>query len=40
VVADGPARTVLTDSLSFAPQLGKLFGDPARLTVEDVLATL
>ncbi|MER3543175.1 MAG: ABC transporter [Chloroflexota bacterium] len=40
VVADGPARTVLADSLSFAPQLGKLFGDPARLTVEDVLATL
>ena len=40
VVADGPARAVLTDSLSFAPQLGKLFGDPARLTVEDVLATL
>ncbi len=38
VVADGPARTVLTDSLSFAPQLGKLFGDPALLTVEDVLA--
>lgn len=37
VVADGPARTVLTDSLSFAPQLGKLFGDPARLTVDDVL---
>ncbi len=40
VVADGPARTVLTDSLTFAPQLGKLFGDPRLLTVDDVLAAI
>lgn len=40
VVADGPARTVLASSLTFAPQLGKLFGDPALLTVDDVLAAI
>lgn len=40
VVADGPARTVLAGSLTFAPQLGKLFGDPALLTVDDVLAAI
>ena len=40
VVADGPARAVLAGSLTFAPQMARLFRDPALLTVNDVLASL
>jgi energy-coupling factor transport system ATP-binding protein len=37
VVADGPARQVMSQSLTFASQVNKLFGDPRLLTVQDVL---
>jgi energy-coupling factor transporter ATP-binding protein EcfA2 len=37
VVADGPAREVMSQSLTFASQVNKLFGDPRLLTVQDVL---
>ena len=37
VVVDGPARRVMSESLVFASQINKLFGDPGLLTVEDVL---
>lgn len=37
VVVDGPTREVMSQSLAFAPQVGKLFGDPRLLTVADVL---
>ncbi|HIC89311.1 MAG TPA: ABC transporter ATP-binding protein [Anaerolineae bacterium] len=37
IVVDGPARTVMSDSLVFASQINKLFRDPRFLTVEDVL---
>jgi energy-coupling factor transport system ATP-binding protein len=36
VVADGPAREVMTGSLVFSSQVSKLFHDPTLLTVEDV----
>ena len=37
VVVDGPAREVMSQSLTFASQVNKLFNDPNLLTVEDVL---
>jgi energy-coupling factor transport system ATP-binding protein len=37
VIADGPTREVMTDSLVFSSQISKLFHDPALLTVEDVM---
>lgn len=40
VIADGPTRAVLAGSLTFAPQINKLFGDPTLLTVDDVLASV
>ena len=36
VVADGPAREVLTESVTFSTQVNKLFGG-RYLTVEDVI---
>jgi energy-coupling factor transport system ATP-binding protein len=36
IVADGPAREVMTGSLVFSSQVSKLFHDPALITVEDV----
>jgi energy-coupling factor transport system ATP-binding protein len=36
VIADGPAREVMTGSLIFSSQVSKLFRDPALITVEDV----
>ncbi len=36
VVADGPAREVMTGSLVFSSQVSKLFRNPALVTVEDV----
>jgi energy-coupling factor transporter ATP-binding protein EcfA2 len=36
IIADGPAREVMTGSLVFSSQISKLFRDPALLTVEDV----
>lgn len=36
VIADGPAREVMTGSLVFSSQVSKLFHDPALITVEDV----
>jgi energy-coupling factor transport system ATP-binding protein len=36
VVADGPPRAVLAGSLTFAPQVNRLFGDEY-LTLEDIL---
>ncbi len=36
VIADGPAREVMTNSLVFSSQISKLFRDPTLLTVEDV----
>ena len=38
VVAEGPTREVLTESLTFSTQVNKLFGG-RYLTVEDVLAS-
>ena len=38
VVVDGPAREVMSQSLTFASQVNKLFGDPRLLTVRDVLS--
>jgi len=38
VVVDGPAREVMGQSLTFATQVNKLFGDPHLLTVQDVLS--
>jgi energy-coupling factor transport system ATP-binding protein len=40
IIADGPAREVMTDSLTFSSQISKLFHDPALLTVEDVRRSL
>jgi energy-coupling factor transport system ATP-binding protein len=37
VVADGPAREVMSGSLVFSSQVSKLFRDPAFVTVEDVV---
>ena len=39
VVLEGPARSALTESLTFSTQVSKLFG-PAFLTPEDVLAEM
>lgn len=36
IVADGPAREVMTGSLVFSSQVSKLFHDPALITVEDI----
>jgi energy-coupling factor transport system ATP-binding protein len=36
IVADGPAREVMSGSLVFSSQVSKLFRDPSLLTVEDV----
>jgi energy-coupling factor transport system ATP-binding protein len=36
VVADGPAREVMSGSLVFSSQVSKLFRDPGLLTVEDL----
>jgi len=38
VVVDGPARQVMSQSMTFASQVNKLFDDPDLLTVQDVLA--
>ncbi len=38
VVVDGPARQVMSQSMTFASQINKLFDDPDLLTVPDVLA--
>ncbi len=38
VVVDGPVRQIMSESLVFASQINKLFGDPGFLTVDDVLA--
>jgi energy-coupling factor transport system ATP-binding protein len=40
VVDDGPTREVLGRSPVFAPQIARLFGDPALMTVGDVLRCL
>jgi energy-coupling factor transport system ATP-binding protein len=40
VVVDGPARTVMTESLVFSSQINKLFRADRFLTVEDVLEVL
>jgi energy-coupling factor transport system ATP-binding protein len=40
VVADGPAREVMSGSLVFSSQVSKLFRSPALVTVEDVEKTL
>ncbi|MEO5952329.1 MAG: ATP-binding cassette domain-containing protein, partial [Chloroflexia bacterium] len=40
VIADGPTREVMTDSLVFSSQISKLFHDPTLLTLEDVAKTL
>ncbi|MBC7256423.1 MAG: ATP-binding cassette domain-containing protein, partial [Chloroflexi bacterium] len=37
VVVDGPTREVMTHSLVFSTQVGRLFRDSRFLTVEDVL---
>ncbi|MBN1483769.1 MAG: ABC transporter ATP-binding protein [Chloroflexia bacterium] len=37
VLLQGPARQVMTDSLTFSPQVNRLYRDPRYLTVEDVL---
>jgi len=36
MIADGPAREVMTGSLVFSSQVSKLFRDPGLITVEDV----
>jgi energy-coupling factor transport system ATP-binding protein len=36
IIADGPAREVMTGSLVFSTQISKLFRDPALLTMDDV----
>jgi energy-coupling factor transport system ATP-binding protein len=38
VVADGPAREVMSGSLVFSSQVSKLFRDPGLLTVEDLVS--
>jgi energy-coupling factor transport system ATP-binding protein len=38
VVAEGPAREIMADSLVFASQVSKLFRDPRLMTVADVRA--
>jgi energy-coupling factor transport system ATP-binding protein len=40
VVSDGPARTVLTDSPAFAPQVAKVMHPVPFLTTDEVLAAL
>jgi energy-coupling factor transporter ATP-binding protein EcfA2 len=40
VVVDGPARRVMSDSMVFSSQIGKLFGDDRFITVDDVLAAV
>jgi energy-coupling factor transport system ATP-binding protein len=40
VVSDGPARTVLTDSPAFAPQVAKVMHPLSFLTTDEVLAAL
>ena len=40
IVVDGPARSVMSESLVFSSQVNKLFRDPRLLTPEDVLASL
>jgi energy-coupling factor transport system ATP-binding protein len=37
IVADGPARDVMSGSLAFSSQVSKLFREPALVTVEDVI---
>jgi len=37
IIADGPAREVMTGSLVFSSQISKLFRDPNLITVEDVV---
>jgi energy-coupling factor transport system ATP-binding protein len=37
IIADGPAREVMTGSLVFSSQISKLFRNPALITVEDVV---
>ena len=39
VIADGPAREVMTGSLVFSSQVSKLFRNPALITVEDVIGS-
>lgn len=36
VIADGPTRQIMTDSLIFSSQISKLFHNPDLITVEDV----
>ena len=36
ILADGPAREVMSGSLVFSSQVSKLFRNPALVTVEDV----
>ncbi len=36
VMADGPAREVMSGSLAFSSQVSKLFPDSGLLTVEDL----
>ena len=38
IVVDGPARQVMSDSMVFSSQIGKLFGDERYITVDDLLA--
>ncbi len=37
IIADGPAREVMSDSLVFSSQVSKLFRNPALVTLEDVM---
>jgi energy-coupling factor transport system ATP-binding protein len=40
VVVDGPARQVMSDSMTFSSQINKLFRNPSLLTVQDALELL
>lgn len=40
VIADGPPRMVLAESLTFSTQMNKVFGDPRILTLDDALAAV
>jgi energy-coupling factor transporter ATP-binding protein EcfA2 len=40
ILADGPAREVMSRSSAFASQVNKLFGNPRLLTVQDVLSRI
>ncbi len=37
VLVEGPVRQVMSSSLAFSPQIGRLYRDPRCLTVEDVV---